>query len=288
MRRRDAIRNLSIPVVLGTTGCLWEDNSSDNPNQDGNGDGSTSDESGTSTAAESNTVEESSAFTNLEIDGTKFVVELEQNAVDEGDRITVEYPNDDDSKDISPGLTTYQFSLTNGEVIARPGTWDVSVQDGSRESIASSEFTAERNFEISNIATLAQAGTKDENERIEHTSLQMTLTNTGPMPVSIRNPRFDATFLNDDEYHSGDPSRVVMTAGEEETFAPMFREVLMSVVESEAEERAGNSYQGTFLYSYTPTGDHHIPLTIEFGEDYDNTGGLYYHIPTEVHIRDNT
>lgn len=291
MRRREAIRSLSVPIILGTTGCLWEDNSSDDTNQAGNNDGGTSDDSGASTEEESNTIEESTAFTNLEIDGTKFVVELNQSAVDKGERLVVEYPNDQDSEEISPGITSYQFSLAGSqEVEVRPGTWDVMLQDGSQESINSSEFTAERNYEITDIMTLSQAGTRDENEAVEHSSLQITVVNEGPMPVALSSLKFNTSVTRQARHHEG-PANSVMTAGEEETYAPLFRRSLETFGEDEAQERAGDSYQGTLIYSYTPTGEQHTPLTVEFGEEiHESDSGMrsYYHVPTAVHKRTGT
>lgn len=299
---------ISIPLVLSVAGCSENDGEGEtSPNTAEDDSGSNTEETDTETNTEVNTGTDTeadtgtdspsdsgtgeSAFTDLQIDGEEFIVKLNSDALDGAQKLIVTYPNDEDSKEITGGIDTYRFPLTRSnrsEVIARPGTWEVKIQDDERNAITSTGFEAERNFSISSIGTLAQQGVKDENEAVEHTSIQFTLTNDGPMPVAIEEyPRLNTSFFSRPAMSGKEHELEVVTEGEEKTTEPIFKNIFRETSQEDVKERAGKSYQGTLLYSLTPTGDRNLPLTIKFGESVESSENYYYYNkPTEINFRE--
>lgn len=281
MRRRHLLVTAGTSFAAGLAGCAGEEVSSTVENT------TTGTRSGTVTGAATETktqpASESDLITGLEIDGTEFVITLAKDKLEGASRMRISYPNEEDGASISEEMDTYRFDFGTW---AEPGTWEVELLDDQLNTVTSAEYVAERNFSVSKIGTLSQLGGSGGSEWREYTSIQFTVKNDGPMPLSI------GSVASSTSYGEGatesDIGFDVLTAGETADTDMLFRGYLGFTYRENAESRTGESYQGFLDLDIQPEGEESYPLTISFGNEINHNSeyGVYYIKPTEVNFRE--
>lgn len=210
--------------------------------------------------------ERPSVFSDIRIEEEDLVIELNENRASEISTIRIDFPTKNETKDVS-GFTVTQIDLLGEYHRYYPGTWTIEALTGGGAVVESTEYETEFNISISDIGTLAELGVIGDDIVDEHTTMQLTLTNDGQMPIDLVDglDEFSSTYGYDYEI-SGDyamESRHETTVLGNESIDLQYNFVLSDDVP----DLAGDTYQASLTIRWSARGSKTVPLNISFGDN---------------------
>ncbi len=237
------------------------------------------------TPEQTNTPENNSIFDSYGIDGTELSVTLAEDSLSQVAQIRLETPSGEQTTEVSETITEYSLDILRD----RAGTWFIDALDTNEEPIETVELETTFDVSVDDIGTLAQLGVTGESPAFEEVNFQLTITNTGDVPVEpaqiqIAVPDFDfrvdtiGTSGSIDVYEEGTyggvvdrDGEVVIPAGSDNTYrykSGNAESNLLLFNEDRANEIAGQSFQGEFVITYqAQREDTVVPITIEMGDE---------------------
>jgi hypothetical protein len=279
---------LSLAGCLGLGGGEEETNTpadTDVPNNTGSEE--------TDTPDVTDTPESNSLFANYGIDGERLVVELTESALGQVSEIRLETPSGEKTADVGQTITEYSLDILRD----RAGNWLIDALDMDGGIIETAELETTFMTSVDDIGTFSQLDVTASSPFIERTNYQLTVTNTGDVPIEPSEIEFvvpNIEFFNNsiggdemDEY-SEDPiykdgivdrdGESVILADDDNTYAFMPSESVTDLFvddEEDLNELAGQSFQGEFVIRYRAEREETVvPVTIEMGTEIITDSGF--------------
>lgn len=273
--RRRVLHTIGIGTTVAIAGCSG-----------GGDEGSDTPEEQTDTPEEqTDTPESTSVFADYAVEGTELSVELTEKSLGEISQIRIETPSGEKTIEVSSTITEYSIDVLRD----RAGTWFIDALDNGGEIIETAELEATFDVSVSDIGTLSQLEVTGKSSAFEEVSFQLTVTNTGNVPVEPLEietvvPEFDSIVATNtigtgnsmNTYDEGTYGGVVDRDGN--TIIPSgsqniyryksltSRSVILVFDEERANEVAGQSFQGEFIIRYQAERDNtSIPINIQLG-----------------------
>jgi hypothetical protein len=232
------------------------------------------------------TPEDISIFADYGIDGTDLSVELTEDALQQVAEIRVETPSGEQTTEVSETITGYSINILRD----RAGTWFIDGLDDNGNAIETVELETTFDASVDDIGTFAQLGVTASTTLIEETNFQLTVTNSGGVPIEPA--EIEITVPNADSYtdtiggdeiqeYSEDPlydggvvdrdGNTIIESGDNNTYAFMPSESPLDLLVGEQEdlnELAGQSFEGEFVISYqAEREDTVVPITVNIGDE---------------------
>lgn len=281
--RRLFLHTAGVASTVLIAGCSGDDSDGSSSSDDSTDDGSSSDSSVASSNDESAGEEESSLFSNYGIDGTDLSIELTEDGLSQVEQIRVETPSGQKTTEVGESITKYSVEILRD----RAGTWFIDALDANEEAIETVELETAFSVSVEEIGTLTQLGVTGRSPDAEEVNLQLTLANTGDVPVEVEEihvnvPEFEYKHDTFGGYGTSDDSRLVDRDGEEIIIAGMDntyryytnggtdRALLIFSTRrpNRANEVLGQSFQGEFVIRYqAQRQDTVVPITIDMGDE---------------------
>jgi hypothetical protein len=247
----------------------------------------------TDTPDVTDTPESNSLFANYGIDGERLVVELTESALGQVSEIRLETPSGEKTADVGQTITEYSLDILRD----RAGNWLIDALDMDGGIIETAELETTFMTSVDDIGTFSQLDVTASSPFIERTNYQLTVTNTGDVPIEPSEIEFvvpNIEFFNNsiggdemDEY-SEDPiykdgivdrdGESVILADDDNTYAFMPSESVTDLFvddEEDLNELAGQSFQGEFVIRYRAEREETVvPVTIEMGTEIITDSGF--------------
>lgn len=277
--RRIFLQSVGVTSTITIAGCLGGDSNNDTSDSSSN-ENTSDDNSGGDTS------DQESVFVNYEIDGTDLSIELKEDVLDQVAQIRLETPSGEKTADVGQTITEYSLDILRD----RAGSWLIDALDMDGGIIQTVELETTFGTSVDDIGTFSQLDVTASSPFIERTNYQLTVTNTGDVPIEPSEIEFvvpNIDFLNNtigengmNEY-SEDPlyeggivdrdGESVILADDDNTYAFMPNEGPTDLFvgdEEDLNELAGQSFQGEFVIRYqAEREDTVVPVTIEMGTE---------------------
>jgi len=266
-------------------GCSGDGSDGDDSSDDSNDNESSSNSSVASTDDESADEEESSIISNYGIDGTDLSVELMEESLSQVEQIRVETPSGQKTTEVAETIMEYSIDILRD----RAGTWFIDVLDANEEVIETVELETTFSASVDEIGTLAQLGVTGESPDFEDVNFQLTIMNTGDVPVEPLEiqmvvPDFDyrvgtiesgSSMETYEEANLGGvvdrDGKIVIPSGSDNTYRSSYGDATSTLLIFEgdrANEIVGQSFQGEVVIRYqAEREDTIVPITIEMGDE---------------------
>ena len=294
MHRRRYVSTIGATAVgLSLAGCLGLGGGEEETNTPADTDApSNTGSEETDTSDVTDTPESSSLFANYGIDGKRLVVELTESALGQVSEIRLETPSEEKTTEISETITAYSFKILED----RAGTWSIIAIDDNRDIRESVELDTSFEISIDSLGTLAELGITGESPELEQVNIQMTILNTGDVPVEPYRINLTAPRLNINtteaqvNFELADEDRDnVITSGGENTYrsdGDFVTAPLRFFPSDIPDDIAGESFQGQINISYQAAReDTAIPVIIELGDTREDFTPTVSFAGTEVNMR---
>jgi hypothetical protein len=279
--RRLFIKSAGVVSAVTIAGCLGDDSADDETPDD-----STNNEAPNGSTNNDTSNGEESIFVNYGINYTDLSVEITEDVLSQVAEIQVGTPTEQKTVELSETITDYSIDILRD----RAGTWYIDALDSNGEAIETIEMDTTFNVSVDEVGTLAQLGVTGRSPVFEEMGWQVTVTNTGDVPVEPSQILIDVPDLDYgseraaiggltggiETYEGGVPSgvvdrdgEVVIVANDSNTYrrpAGGSTTNLLSFETDRAEELAGQSFPAELNIQYqAEREDTVIPISIELG-----------------------